>query len=84
VETIYIEIGALLVAFVMLYLLFKLLKKLIYLLANSVMGIVIFLVLNLGFGLDIPINILSVGVVAIAGMTGVLLVLIIHFLGLGF
>lgn len=83
-ETIYIEIGALLVAFVMLYLLFKLLKKLIYLLANSVMGIVIFLVLNLGFGLDIPINILSVGVVAIAGMTGVLLVLIIHFLGLGF
>ena len=80
----YIELGALLTAFVIVYLLFKALKNVAYLVANSVMGIIIFLILNTVLGIGIPINLLSVGIVAIGGTAGVLLVLIIHFLGLGF
>jgi hypothetical protein len=83
VATIYMEIGALLVALFLLFLLFKFLKNPIYLLANSVLGILVFLILN-ALGLGVPINIFSVGIVAIGGMTGVVLVVVLHILGLGF
>ena len=78
------ELLALLVAVVLIYVLWKLLKVVGYLIANSIMGILVFWVLNAFFGLGILINILSVAIVAIAGIPGVLIVLLIHFLGLGF
>jgi inhibitor of the pro-sigma K processing machinery len=78
------ELLALLVAVILIYVLWKLLKVIWYLLANSIMGIIVFWVLNAFFGLGIPINILSIAIVAIAGIPGVLIVLLIHFLGLGF
>jgi hypothetical protein len=73
----------LLVALVIVYLIFRFLKNPMYIIANSIMGILIFFVLNL-FGAGISINLFSVGIVAVGGVLGVLLVLIIHFLGLGF
>jgi inhibitor of the pro-sigma K processing machinery len=73
----------LLVALLIVYLIFRFLKNPTYIIANSIMGIVIFFILNL-FGAGIPINIFSVGIVAIGGVPGVVLVLLIHFLGLGF
>lgn len=73
----------LLVALLIVYLIFRFLKNPMYLIANSIIGILIFLILNL-FGTGIPINIFSVGIVAIGGIPGVVLVLLIHFLGLGF
>lgn len=81
---VYFELGALLLAFVIVYLLFSVLKNIAYLAANSIMGIIIFLLLNIVLGIGIPISLLSIGIVAIGGMAGVLLVLVIHFLGLGF
>ena len=78
------EIFALLIALVLIYLLWKVLKLIGYLVANSIMGILVFWALNSFLGLGIAISILSVAVVAIAGIPGVLLVLLIHFLGLGF
>lgn len=81
---IYIEVGALLVALFLLYLLFRFLKDPLYILGNSILGIVILFLVNIIFGLGIPINLLSVGIVAIGGLTGLLLILILHFLGLGF
>ncbi|NYZ74109.1 pro-sigmaK processing inhibitor BofA family protein [Candidatus Micrarchaeota archaeon] len=77
------EIGAVLTALFLLYLLWRFLKNPAYVVANSVLGIAIFLVLD-ALGLGIPINIFSIGVVAIGGLSGVLLVLLIHYLGLGF
>lgn len=68
----------------LLYLLIRFLKNPLYILANAIMGILIFLLLNILFGAGIPINILSVGVVAIGGIVGVLLVVLLHLLGLGF
>jgi hypothetical protein len=39
---------------------------------------------NTIFNLGIPINIFSVGIVALGGLTGFLLILLLHFIGLGF
>jgi len=73
----------LLVALLIVYAIYRFLKNPVYIIANSIMGIVVFAILNL-FGAAIPINIYSVGIVAIGGLPGVVLVLLIHFLGLGF
>jgi len=73
----------LLVALLIVYLIFRFLHNPMYIIANSIMGIVIFVILNL-FGVGIPISIWTVGIVAIGGTLGVILVLLIHFLGLGF
>lgn len=81
---IYVEVGALLAAFFLLFLLIKFLKHPGLVIANSVMGIIIFFILDWFFGLNIPISVFSVGLVALGGLAGVLLVVLIHFLGLGF
>ena len=77
------ELVGLLIALVIVYLILRFLKDPMYIIANSIMGIIIFFVLNL-FGFGITIDIFSVGIVAIGGVAGVLLVLIFHFLGLAF
>jgi hypothetical protein len=79
----YVGLFGLMVALLIVYLIYRFLKDPTYIIANSVMGILIFLILNL-FGAGIPINIFSVGIVAIGGIAGVVLVVLIHFLGLGF
>jgi len=79
-----VELGSLLIAFFILFLLYLFLKNTLHIVANSVMGIIIFLIVNLFLVREVAINIFSVGIVAIAGIPGVVLVLLIHFLGLGF
>lgn len=78
------EVGALLAAVLILYLLYIFLKNPMHLIANALMGILIFLIVNMFLVRDVAINFFSVAAVAIAGIPGVLLVLLIHFLGLGF
>ena len=80
----YAEIGAVLVAVFILYLLYTVLKNPLHVIANAIMGIVILFVINWFLVRDVAINFFSVATVAIAGIPGVLLVLLIHFLGLGF
>ena len=82
--SILLEIGAVLIALFLLYILYRIVKQLMIIVANSVIGLVIFFLLNLGFGLGIPINIWSLLITGIAGIPGVILILILHFLGLGF
>ncbi len=79
----FVGLIGLLVALLIVYLIYRFFKNPMYIIANSIMGIVIFFILNL-FGAGIPINLFSVGIVAIGGVLGAVLVLIIHFLGLGF
>ncbi|OIO26086.1 hypothetical protein AUJ14_02995 [Candidatus Micrarchaeota archaeon CG1_02_55_22] len=81
---IYFEIGAILVALFLLILLLKFIANPLHLIINSVVGIVIFLLANTFFGAGIPITWLSVGVVAIGGIFGAILVFLLHFTGLGF
>ncbi len=80
----YIEFGALLVAVFILYLLYVFLKNPLHLVANAIMGLIVFFIINMFLVRDVAVNLFSVGIVAIAGIPGVLLVLLLHFLGLGF
>ena len=79
-----VEIVSLLVAVFILYLLYNLLKSPVQLVANAVMGIILLLIVNMFIVRDVAINIFSIGTVAIAGVPGLLLVLLLHFLGLAF
>jgi hypothetical protein len=80
----YIELGALIAALFVLYVIYRFLKEPMLVLANSVLGFIVFLLLDLVFGLGIPVNFWSIAVVALGGFGGVIFVLILHFLGLGF
>jgi hypothetical protein len=80
----FIEVVALLVAVFILYLLYTLLKNPMSLIANAAMGIIFFFIINMFLVRDVAINFFSIAIVAIAGIPGVLLVLLLHFLGLGF
>ncbi len=80
----YIQLGALLAAIFILYVIYRFMKNPMLVLANSVLGLIVFLFLDLFFGLGIPIDFWSVAIVAVGGFGGVLFVLILHFLGLGF
>ncbi len=80
----YIELGALLAALFVLYVIYQFLKNPLLIIANSVLGFIVFLVLDLVFNLGIPIDFWTIAVVAIGGFGGVVFVLLLHFLGLGF
>ncbi len=81
---VFIELISLISAIFILYVLYSFVKNPVAVLANTAVGVIIFLVLNLTLVRDVSINLFSVGTVAIAGIPGVVLVLVIHFLGLGF
>ncbi len=81
---IYIELGALLAAIFLLYLLIEFLKNPLLIIANSVLGIIAFIYLNSAFHLGIAINLWSILAVAFGGIFGFLLVLALNYLGLAF
>ncbi|PIU81109.1 transcriptional regulator, partial [Candidatus Micrarchaeota archaeon CG06_land_8_20_14_3_00_50_6] len=76
--------GAVIVALFFLYVFVRFLLNPLHIIANSVLGIVLFFLMNMIFGAGIPITFLSVGVVAIGGVLGVVLVFLLHVTGLGF
>ena len=82
--TLIAEVATLIVAVIIIYVLWKILEDATQLAINSIIGIIIFWLLNQFFNMGIPINWLSILVVALAGIPGVILVVLIHFLGLGF
>ncbi len=81
---IYFEIGAVLIAVFLVYLLIRFLFNPLHIIANSILGIVLFFIMNAFFGVGVPITLLSVGVVAIGGIPGVILVFLLHVMHLGF
>lgn len=83
-EPLIIQVAALIAAAIMLYIMLKLLKGLIELAINSIGSLLLLFVLNMVLGLGVDINIFSILIVALAGLPGLFLVLILHFLGLAF
>lgn len=81
---IYIELGALLAAILIVYLLLRFMKDPQLILINSIFGIIVFFSLDFFFHLGIPINFLSIAIVAVGGFPGVLFILLLHFLGIAF
>lgn len=78
------EIGAILISLVILYLLFKLLKSLAMLLIHSVGALILLFLINYVLGFNIAINAFSILTVALGGLPGLILVVILHLLGLAF
>ena len=79
-----VELGTLILAVVLIVILWKLLQDPKQIVINSIIGIIIFWLLNEFLAIGIPINWLTILIVALAGIPGVILVLLIHYLGLGF
>lgn len=80
----YVEVGTLIVALVALWLLFVFVQNPVALLINSVFAIVILLLLNMFLRVGIPINALTILIVAIGGIVGLLLILLFRFSNLAF
>ena len=82
--TFYVEIGALVVSLFILYILYRFIKDPLHLLANSIFGVVVLFLLNLFFGLGLPINFWTIAITALSGFAGIVLILLLHFLKLAF
>lgn len=80
----YIELGTLIVALIAIWLLFVFIQNPMALLINSVFAIIILLLLNMFLKVGIPINILTVLIVAIGGLIGLLLILLFRFSNVAF
>jgi hypothetical protein len=80
----YVEIGTLIIVLIALWLLFVFIHNPIALLINSVFAIIILMLLDLIFKVGIPINILTVLIVAIGGIIGLLLILLFRFSNIAF
>lgn len=79
-----IGLGALLLAIFVVVLIIRFFHEPKLVIYNSVLGLITFLVLNWGLGLGIPIDFWSLAVVALGGVGGVIMVLLLHFLGIAF
>jgi hypothetical protein len=80
----YIEVGTLIVALVVLWVLLVFIGNPIALIVNSLIAIAILFLLNAIFGLGIPINIITILIVAIGGIVGLLLILILKLMKVAF
>ncbi len=80
----YLEIGALLVGLFLLFLLLEFLKNPLLIISNSIVGLAVFYLLDTVYAIGIPINIWSIATVGFGGLAGLLLVLVLHYLGLAF
>ncbi len=78
------EIALLLVAVVIIMVLWKILDDPKQIAINSIFGIIALWLLDVGLGLGIPINWVTILITGLAGLPGLLLILLMHFLGLGF
>jgi len=83
-STKHIELGTVLVALIVLWLLFVFIQNPIALLINSIIAILIMFLLNALFGLGIPINIITILIVAIGGIVGLLLIIILRLMKVAF
>ena len=79
-----IEVGSVIVALIVLWVLLVFIQNPIALLINSLIAIIIMLLLNAIFGLGIPINIITILIVAIGGIVGLLLIIILRVMKVAF
>ena len=78
------EIIGLILAIIVAVILFRALKSLPALIVNAVIGVIVLWLLNLFLSPPVAINIWSILISAIGGLGGIVIVLVLHFLGLAF
>ena len=78
------EIVGLVLAIIVAVLLYKVLKGATGLLVNAVVGVIVLWLLDLFIAPPVTINLWLVLIAAIGGLPGVLIVIVLHFLGIAF
>jgi len=78
------EIVGLILAIIVVAVLFKVFRNIVGLVVNAVIGVVILWLLNLFLTPPVAINIWSILISAIGGIAGVIIVIVLHFLGIAF
>lgn len=78
------EILLLFVAAVIILVLWKILEDPKEIAVNSIVGIIALLLINNFLRWDIPIYWLTILITGLAGIPGLILIVLMHFLGLGF
>ncbi len=78
------EIIVLVLAIIVAFVLYKILKTATSLAINAVLGILILIVAKFLFGLNIAITFLAIIICAIGGIFGALLIILLNYLGLAF
>jgi len=76
-------IVAVAIALLIAWVVFSMTKDLGKMIANGLLGLLAMLIMN-AVGIGVPINILSLIVVAIGGLPGLAIVIILHFIGIIF
>ena len=76
------EILVIIGIFIVLYIIFKIGKFLLALVANVILGFIAIFVVNALFGIGIPWNLLVIVITAILGLPGVALIIILKLLGI--
>ena len=71
------------IALLIAWVVFSMTKDLGKMIANGLLGLLAMLIMN-AVGIGVPINILSLIVVAIGGLPGLAIVIILHFIGIIF
>lgn len=79
-----IQIITLIIVIVLVVLLFSFVKNIFFLIINSVIGFFALYGINFFLSDPIPINFWSVIIVAVGGVFGLVIELILHFLGWAF
>jgi hypothetical protein len=84
-STKYIEVGSILVALIIFWILLVVfINNPVALIINSLIAIGIMFLLNAIFGFGIPINVVTVLVVVIGGLVGLLLIIILKLMKVAF
>lgn len=78
------EIVILIVAIIVAYVLFKLLKTATKMAVNAVLGLLVLIVANAVLGLGIAYDWLVILICAIAGIVGALLIIVLNYTGIAF
>ncbi len=78
------EIVIVLAAIVIAYLLYKVLKTVKNMVVNTIMGLLVLVIANTVFGLEIAYSWVVVLTCAIAGVVGAILVILLHYAGIFF
>ncbi|MBI5223557.1 pro-sigmaK processing inhibitor BofA family protein [Candidatus Micrarchaeota archaeon] len=81
---IFFEILSLVLSLLFLYLFYRFIKGLFFLVIHSIGALLLLFLVNFLFSLSIPISVLSFLVVLFGGIPGLLLILLLHFLNLAF
>jgi len=79
-----VELAILIIVAFVTVLIFKFFKKVIFLILNSIVGLLALFGFNSLFNAEVAINIWSVLVAGIGGSIGFVVIIILHYLGLAF